>query len=577
MKQNIYKRLLCILIAGILFFSGGCGFLDRVAAAIAGKASADKETTVDAPERDTGKRYYKNKEHSSVPVNERSRRSFDEEVFDRHCREFEESQKKGETAKHFLACYRELLHDIDLLVSDYWLNDFDYSKDVTDRDAADAVAELEQLYSESVDRVYLLLQKALHGRFKATLRLEIGSEWADVIEDYEALTEEELALKEQITRLEQEYNEQILSLNQSFSEKKLQRIKEIYLELVRLNNETAVLHGYDNYADYANEVIYARDYTAEDTKEIEDVILNEFLPLYSSYENMIANDNAIFRCYQRNTESAKSIWEKLRPVIEEVFPELLEAFLHLTDIGTYDMDPGKDKLHGGYTVGLPAYGDALIFYNPDESYTDYLTYIHEFGHYNQMYHSIQPELYALNILDVAEIHSQGLELLFYDYYPVLNRSAGKGLQQNMIYNIFTGVLSGMAANEAECRIYQEKNLTIEKIDEIWDDVAEKYGMEGYMDASSWYEIGHVFVAPMYYISYATSALASLEVFLLAQDDWEAGTDSYLQLTALPAETMFCEALEAVGLPDVFDPDTIHEMIRDLTVLLSLSDTAAQAA
>ena len=41
--------------------------------------------------------------------------------------------------------------------------------------------------------------------------------------------------------------------------------------------------------------------------------------------------------------------------------------------------------------------------------------MHEFGHYNAAYHDPMPAIYMTSVLDVAEIHSQGLELLITKY------------------------------------------------------------------------------------------------------------------------------------------------------------------
>ena len=44
------------------------------------------------------------------------------------------------------------------------------------------------------------------------------------------------------------------------------------------------------------------------------------------------------------------------------------------------------KMDMAYTVELPAYGDAYVYDNRYGTYYDVFTIIHEFGHFNSVYH-----------------------------------------------------------------------------------------------------------------------------------------------------------------------------------------------
>ncbi len=57
-----------------------------------------------------------------------------------------------------------------------------------------------------------------------------------------------------------------------------------------------------------------------------------------------------------------------------------------------------------------------IFMTTEAACYDIFTVVHEFGHFNSVYHDDTPALYTNINMDVSEIHSQGLELLFYPYY-----------------------------------------------------------------------------------------------------------------------------------------------------------------
>ena len=59
--------------------------------------------------------------------------------------------------------------------------------------------------------------------------------------------------------------------------------------------------------------------------------------------------------------------------------------------------------------------------------------IHEFGHYNAAYHAAERCLYEPATLDVAEIHSQGLEVLFFDYMDDMFGENGKVLEMSSLW------------------------------------------------------------------------------------------------------------------------------------------------
>lgn len=104
-------------------------------------------------------------------------------------------------------------------------------------------------------------------------------------------------------------------------------------------------------------------------------------------------------------------------------------------------------------------------------------------------------------------------------------------------------------------VYTTPNLTLEQVNRIYHDVSERYGQWMFDDTYgySWISVSHDFYAPFYYLSYATSALASLELLARSVEDYDAALYVYLRLTSrgVPAQNGFRAALKLVGLDDVF--------------------------
>ena len=173
-------------------------------------------------------------------------------------------------------------------------------------------------------------------------------------------------------------------------------------------------------------------------------------------------------------------------------------------------------------------------------------------------------------MDVQEIMSQGLQLLFYDYYDLLvGDDNGKALSEYTIYELLTNILTAFAVNEAEYNCYTEENLTVQKLDDIWNDAFGKYHLSLDEIYDSWTDISHVFTSPFYYISYGTSALASFEIFTYAQTDFDLGVDKYLTISALSNDITFTQALSAAGLKNIFDGGTISSLSASLADILDI--------
>ena len=108
---------------------------------------------------------------------------------------------------------------------------------------------------------------------------------ADYYQSYEDLTEGRSALLERQQELVQEYEEKSMEEYGS-QEERCSVLGEIYLELlVQVRTEMAETAGYDNYADYAYENEYYRDYTIEDVEEPAEDVKNLLVPYFYEFTN----------------------------------------------------------------------------------------------------------------------------------------------------------------------------------------------------------------------------------------------------------------------------------------------------
>ncbi len=77
-------------------------------------------------------------------------------------------------------------------------------------------------------------------------------------------------------------------------------------------------------------------------------------------------------------------------------------------------------------------------------------------------------------------------------------------------------------------------------------------------------IHHTFQAPLYYISYATSLAAALEIWELSERDPQAAIDQYLRVQQYSTYEPFQATLEACGLSSPFEEGMIESLAQQLT-------------
>ena len=481
-------------------------------------------------------------EHWNVALSDRSRDSFDEAAYNAAFQEFR-AAIEGDDALALLGAYDELGRLFADLSSDRALANFDQACASSDEAAVSAYAAKQAAYDSHYQECAHAFKDALESKHGEAFRAHIGEGFSSVLENSSAASSESAVLRAKRDDLAGQYSA-LVAQDASDAE-----LKRLYVELVNANNAWARSLGYENYVEYVFATEYGRDYTMAEIEAAQDEVASEFVPVYQSYVANVMGDD-IDGAFDALDESEGSLMANARACVACVSPALGESFDHLVDNGLYDISASEAKIRNSYTAEMAAYNDGCIFVNPDSEVADCAAIVHEFGHFNHMYRVRSNAFMPNTVVDVQEIMSQGLELLCYDHFDVLCPGYGDALREYVLFDKLVAVREGFAINEAEMRIYREPDLTVDKVDAIWAEVYEKYSWPA--DENEWLSTSHLFTSPFYYAAYGTSALASLDLFAESRSDYAAAVGTYLRLSELAPETTYCQALEAVGLPNYLE-------------------------
>lgn len=360
-------------------------------------------------------------------------------------------------------------------------------------------------------------------------------------------------------------------LQQALAEK----FAPIYAELVSIWQEDARAAGYDCYSDYAYECLYARDYTPDDAQLFCDAVK----PIARQYfADLYYSDIS----YGADTVTPVFSADELMTIIGEYLPRVDEALCEpwnaLCDRELYDLAPASSgRFTGAYTTTMLYFRSPFLFATLEENCYDLATLTHEFGHFADFYFSPQTNFFTqTDSIDLSEIHSNGLQALFISFYDEIYTDNADTAEYLNLANLLENIIEGCLYDEFQRRILDTTEpLTAELINSIYTQVCAEYGLydEPSWD-STWVFVTHNFEQPLYYISYAVSAMPALQLRNMAQEDFDAAAELYMNILRRGAhDDGYLTVLEECGLRTFSDTDAVEEVC--VSVLNRLEDLNAQ--
>lgn len=358
-----------------------------------------------------------------------------------------------------------------------------------------------------------------------------------------------------------------MNMYYGFQQKLCEVFSPTYIELVELRNRQAREAGYENYIDYAYELIYYRAYTPDEAQAFCDAVkplAREF------YENIYCSDLAYEAGDFLPCDSGEELVAALGQYLPQIDAALAEPWEYLSSHGLYDLQNiSAGRFNGGYTITLPSYNSAFIYDTLDGSSYDFITLTHEFGHFCNDYYNPLPNIILwVDDLELSEIHSNGLQALFTAFYDEIYGGDSYAAEYICLESLMHGIVTGCLYDEFQRQIYAgNQPLTSEELNRVFTALCEEYGMYAIYDEplswdASWVYVSHNFEMPFYYISYAASGFAALQIWDLAQADFAAAADVYMDVLrhGAYAQTYF-EVLEECGLTPFTEEGAVETVCR----------------
>lgn len=359
----------------------------------------------------------------------------------------------------------------------------------------------------------------------------------------------------------------------------------IFDELVKLRHRMATNLGYADFTQLGYEMRERTDYGPADTASFRENIYHHFLPLsrrlVADHARRIGVEklSVIDLGYDPDRSLPRGVagpvetqLDRAGRLFASLSPRLAAHFETMCDEDLIDLPNRPGKYGGAFCTARHDEGRCAVLLNSVGDASDVETLLHEMGHAFQNCESNDIELFDLRspTSDVAEIHSTSMEFLGMRHVDELLPEEHVERYRRNAWRSAIGQVLGIArVDEFQHWVYRNPEVSIEEREEKWEAILKRYssgvdatGYEQYR-RSSWYDIGHLFMAPFYMIDYALARLVSMQLALIDAHDHERAMDIYLELCRLGGTCSFKQAVERVGLRSPFEERTVQDLAAHL--------------
>lgn len=501
----------------------------------------------------------------------------------------------GSDADEVAALYDKLYAEYETIYTLNAVAYIHYCDNVNDEYWAEENNQSAVLCSDASDRFCAACRSVMDGPCADALRAHVGDDVADGLAEYEAADAELTTLFDREQELISEYYSALDGINELEAEVQGQTwtvgewndgagaelydsdydgylavksalqdamndgFAAIYLELVDLRKEIAEAYGYDDYIEFAYVNTYNRDYGKEEAESF----CEQVRSLVSErYYDEVYND---LRTYGSITAAMDTdeLLTTLRSYAGQVDSAVVDAYDLMLENGLYDIDSiGEGRFGGSYVTELPSVNAAFLFSTTYGDDLDLRNLCHELGHFTHFTRVHNPNrlCYSANF-DLLEIHSNGLELLYTHFYDDIYGDTAQDMEYSELAGQLNTVVDGCIYDEFQRRVYEAEDLRADDVSRLFREICASYGKyEDTQADATWTRVSHNFDSPFYYISYAASSLAALQLWDESCEDFDGAVADWLALVdADPYEGGYMEALADCGLSSFADEGTVADV------------------
>ncbi|MBO4538298.1 MAG: M3 family oligoendopeptidase, partial [Erysipelotrichaceae bacterium] len=310
----------------------------------------------------------------------------------------------------------------------------------------------------------------------------------------------------------------------------------IYDELVKVRTQIAHELGYETFTQLAYYRMQRFDYDQDMVANYRRQILEDVVPLtreiYSRQAKRLGLDK--LKYYDMGYEfpsgnptpkgSPEDLVKAAVNMYHQMSPQTGEFIDMMYNNELWDLVSRDGKEMGGYCTSIPEYEVPFIFSNFNGTSGDVDVLTHEAGHAFQYYSS--RHIPVMNCqwptMESAEIDSMSMEFFAYPWMKDFFRED----TQKYYYSHFCGTLTflpyGVLVDHFQHEVYNHPEMTPDERKATWRKLEKMYipdrdfeGCDILEKGCWWYQQGHIFESPFYYIDYCLAQVCALQFWVKA--------------------------------------------------------------
>lgn len=520
---------------------------------------------------------------------------YDDTEFNDIVDKLDEAITKEGNEKEVRELVEKLIAEYDALTDAYEYAEIAYYTTPDDDELFEKYTEADALSVYVDDDLQVIVSRVLESPYEQIMLDALNLKDASSLYGYEGMSDEEAALWDEITALQAEFNEYYSGTKPVYFEyggtdwtwddldsldyssdtysavyegiykAEAMEMGRILIEEVKLRNQVAAMHGYENYYEMAWKENYNRTYTYDDFQIVADYT-KQYLKDYPSILQDITHLRADY--IPLMSEDVTNIYDRL---IDGKYlkPNAEEAVKFIKDHGLLNI-VSADAYNVGFSTKFFTYNEPYIYVHEEEpvykmSFLGTIT--HETGHCINFYYYPNNSVASLVFdLDVAEMQSTGFVLMYSDILGKIYGDNGKGIPRQFYADAIATLQNCGFQAEVERLLYTTEGLTPEKVCEIAGDIAREYGYDAANESDGnnyfWAHIPHYSDSPGYVVSYVMSQAASLALYTKYLEDPQKAQDMFDELlTENTSDVKYTEVLEKYGLEKIYTEEFYRELAK----------------
>jgi len=450
--------------------------------------------------------------------------------------------------------------------------------------------ELEEKWGTQLFNMATLNIKTFSPKIIEDLQLEnkLSSEYTKLIASAKIMFQGEERTLSQLTpfRLSTDRNmrKNANEAKYDFFSKNETKLDGIYDGLVKVRTKIAKKLGYKNFVQLGYDRMLRSDYNAEMVanyrKQVKEVIVPIATKLRERQCKRLDLDHLYYYDEGISFKSGNAkphgnpqwIVNNGKKMYEELSVETGEFFNFMIQNELMNLESKKGKAGGGYCTFIANYKSPFIFSNFNGTSGDVDVLTHEAGHAFQAYCSRNyavPEYY-FPTNEAAEIHSMSMEFLTWPWMNLFFEEEELKYKFNHLSESLLFLPYGVTVDEFQHFVYNNPEASPAERKTAWRDIEKKYlphrdyaGNDYLERGGFWYQQGHIFGSPFYYIDYTLAQFCAFQFFKKANDNREDAMANYMNLCSAGGSKSFLGLIQLANLKSPFEDGCIESAIGDV--------------